>query len=54
MERYSAVTDSRFDWRRDRVSWDDIVFWRVTGWKEEDEDVDALDADCNIVATDIL
>lgn len=31
MERYSAVTDIRLDWRSDRVSCDDIVFCRATG-----------------------
>lgn len=31
MERYRAVTDMRFDWRSERVSWEDMVFWRETG-----------------------
>lgn len=44
MDRYSAVTDMRFDWRRDRVSCEDMVLCRVIGWKEEDDVVDALDA----------
>lgn len=46
----------RFDWRIDRVSWEDMVFCRDTGWNEEDEDVEALealDAGCSMVATDI-
>lgn len=43
MDRYSAVTDMRFDCRRDLVSWDDIVFCLETGWNEPDEDVDARD-----------
>lgn len=34
----------RFDWRRDRVSCDDMVFCRVIGWNEDDDEVDALDA----------
>lgn len=50
MDRYSAVTEYRFDWRTDREpSIDDIVFWRETGMKEEEED----DADCSI-ATDMV
>jgi hypothetical protein len=53
MDRYSAVTEMRFDARTDLVSCDDIVFWRETGWKEEDEDVEALDAGWSMVATDI-
>lgn len=54
MDRYSAVTDMRFDARTDLVScMEDIVFWRETGWKEEEEDVDALDAGWSMVATDI-
>lgn len=57
MDRYSAVTDMRFDCRRDRVSWDDIVFCLETGWNEPDEDVDArdiLELGWSIVATDII
>lgn len=56
MDRYSAVTDMRFDARADRVSWEDMVFCRETGWKDEEEDVEALealDAGWSIVATDI-
>lgn len=56
MDRYSAVTDMRFDWRTDRASWDDSVFCRETGWKDPEEDVEAreaLDAGWSIVATDI-
>ena len=26
IDRYKAVTDNRLDWRRERVSWDDMVF----------------------------
>lgn len=54
MDRYKAVTDNRLDWRRERVSWDDMVFWRVMGWKDEDEDVEVLEAGWSIVATGIL
>jgi hypothetical protein len=36
------VTEYRFDCRTDREpSCEDIVFWRETGMKEEDEEVDA-------------
>jgi hypothetical protein len=50
MDRYSAVTEYRFDWRTERdPSCEDIVFWRETGMKEEDvEDVDARDGACSI------
>lgn len=57
MDRYRAVTDIRLDWRSDRVSCDDIVFCRATGWNEEEEEEDArdcLDAGWSIVATDIV
>lgn len=57
MDRYRAVTDMRFDWRSERVSWDDIVFWREMGWKEDEEEVEVLEfleAGCSIVATGIL
>jgi hypothetical protein len=41
---YSVVMEYRFDWRTDLApSWDDIVFWRDTSWKEEEEAVDARD-----------
>ena len=57
MDRYSAVTDMRFDCRMERPpSWDDMVFWRDTWMKDEDEDVEALEMreGCwSIVATDI-
>jgi len=47
------VTEYRFDWRTERApSCDDMVFWRLTGMKELEEDVDARDGACNI-ATDI-
>lgn len=31
-----------------------MVFWRVMGWKDEDEDVEVLEAGWSIVATGIL
>lgn len=49
MDRYSAVTEYRFDWRTEREpSCDDIVFWRETGTKDDDDDVDALEGACSI------
>lgn len=33
----------RFDCRAEDPVTEDIVFWRDTGWKEEDEAVDARD-----------
>jgi hypothetical protein len=50
IDRYSAVTEYRFDWRTDREpSWDDIVFWRETGTKEDVVDeVEALEGACSI------
>jgi hypothetical protein len=50
MDRYSAVTEYRFDWRTEREpSWDDIVFWRETGTKDEVVDeVDAREGACSI------
>lgn len=54
MDRYRAVTDMRLDWRRERVSWDDMVFWRVMGWKDEEDEVEVLEAGWSIVATGIL
>lgn len=47
----------RFDWRSDRVSWEDIVFCRVMGWNEEDEEVEVLEvleAGWSIVATGMM
>jgi hypothetical protein len=46
----------RFDWRSERASWEDMVFWRETGWKEPEDEVEAretLDAGCSMVVTDI-
>lgn len=42
MDRYRAV-EYLFDCRADRPSCDDTVFWRETGAKEDEEDVEALD-----------
>lgn len=58
MDKYSAVTDMRLDCRIERLpSWDDMVFWRETGMKEDDEEVEAREIreGCwSIVATDIF
>jgi hypothetical protein len=50
MDRYSAVTEYRFDWRTERdPSCEDIVFWRETGTKDEEvDDVDAREGACSI------
>jgi hypothetical protein len=49
MDRYSAVTEYRFDWRTEREpSCDDIVFWRETGMKDDDDDVEARDGACSM------
>jgi hypothetical protein len=50
MDRYSAVTEYRFDWRTEREpSWEDIVFWRETGTKDEVVDeVDAREGACSM------
>jgi hypothetical protein len=50
MDRYSAVTEYRFDCRTERdPSCDDIVFWRETGTKDEEvEDVEAREGRCSI------
>lgn len=41
---YSADMEYRLDWRAEREpSYEDMVFWRDKGWKDEDEAVDALD-----------
>lgn len=45
------VIEYRFDCRTDLVpSCEDIVFWRDTGWKEEDDAVEAREGVANIVA----
>jgi hypothetical protein len=49
MDRYSAVTEYRFDWRTEREpSCEDIVFWRETGMKDDEEDDDAREGACSI------
>lgn len=53
MDKYRAV-EYRFDCLADRPSCDDTVFWRETGTKEDDEDVDALDTCGMIVAMAIV
>jgi hypothetical protein len=53
MLMYSAVTEEYlFDCLADRLPslTLDIVFWRETGWKEEEEALDARDGVCNMVA----
>lgn len=53
IDRYKAVTEYRLDCRADlEPSCEEIVFCRETGWKEDDEAVDARDGACNM--TDIL
>lgn len=45
----------RFDWRTDRVpSMEDMVFWRETGWKEDEEAVDALEGVCSMTLIAVL
>ena len=56
MDRYSAVTECRLDCRTDRPSWDDSVFCRDIGTKEDEDEVDALeilDGGGIMVTTDI-
>lgn len=45
--------ETRFDCLTDRPSWLESVFCRVTCWREEDEEVEAREAGCSIVMTDI-
>jgi hypothetical protein len=53
MDRYKAVTEYLLDCRADRdPSSDDIVFCRETGWKDDEEAVDAREGVCSM--TDIL
>lgn len=41
----------RLDWRTDLPpSWEDIVFWRDTGWKEDEDAVEARDGVASMVA----
>lgn len=49
MDKYRAVTEYRFDWRTERdPSWEDIVFWRETGLKDEEEEVEAREGACSM------
>lgn len=44
IDKYKVVMEYRLDCRTDLPpSWEDIVFWRETGWKEDDEAVEALE-----------
>lgn len=43
MDKYNADIEYRFDCRVEDAVIEDIVFWRETGWKEEEEAVDARD-----------
>ena len=44
IDMYSADMEYRFDWRADREpSYEDIVFCRERGWKEEEDAVEARD-----------
>jgi hypothetical protein len=55
MDRYSAVTEYRFDWRTEREpSCDDIVFWRETGMKDDEEDVEAREGACSMETAMVL
>lgn len=43
------MTEYRFDWRTEREpSCEDMVFWRETGMKDEDDEVEARDGACSI------
>lgn len=53
MDMYKAVTEKRFDWRTERPSLDDSVFWRETGMKEDEDEVEALEGAGSSVATDM-
>lgn len=51
MDKYRAV-EYLFDCRADRPSCDDTVFWRETGTKEDEEEVEVLDMG-DMMATDM-
>lgn len=56
IDTYSAVMDILLDCLTERPSCDERVFCRETGWKEPEEEVEALEAreaGCSIVATDM-
>lgn len=49
MDMYNADMEYRLDWRADLVpSYEDIVFCREIGWKDEEEAVEARDGVCNM------
>ena len=50
---YKAVTEYRLDWRIDRPSWEPMVFWRDMGMNDDDDEVEAREGLCSIVATDM-
>lgn len=52
MDKYKAV-EYLFDCRTDRPSCDDTVFWRETGMKEDEEEVDSRDTS-GMMATDMM
>lgn len=52
MDKYKAV-EYLFDCRTDRPSCDDTVFWRETGMKEDEEEVDSRDMS-GMMATDMM
>ena len=55
MDRYNAVTEYRFDCRTERdPSWEDMVFWRETGMKEEEEEVEAREGAWSIETAMVL
>lgn len=55
IDMYNAVTEYRFDVLVDRTSsWEDMVFCRVMGMKEDEEDVDVLDGAFIVLITDML
>lgn len=54
MDMIYAVTDCRFDCRIERPSWEDMVFWRETGTKDDEDDVEVREGVFNSVATDMI
>lgn len=36
------------------MSWEDMVFWRVMGWKDDEDEAEDLEAGWSIVATGII
>lgn len=52
MDKYSALMEYLLDCRALRLpSWEDMVFCLETGWKDDEEAVEARDGVCNM--TDI-